>query len=484
MPWTVNRRIATGFGVALTLLLLVAAIAAWALAAVTRRFETAVDEQRDNLQALEALASFDGANLAFVRYLLRPDERWLADYRTGIDGARRALEASGDRSETARTGLADLAEWESASRASIDVARAGRRDEAIALRDERALPVAQRFTGAITRRVAAERESTARAVEAAERTGRASTWALAIVALGSLATGTLAALYLSRAVTGPLRETTTTLASSAAEILASTTEQASGASQTAAAVAETAATVDEVAQTAEQAAERARRVAETASRAAEIGRQGRTAVEESIGTMARVDDQVGSIATSILALAEQAQSIGEIIASVDDIAGQTNLLSLNAAIEASRAGEAGRGFAVVASEIRSLAEQSRRATVQVRQILGDIQRATSAAVMRTEEGAKEVAAGTRQATAAGETIRSLAEAAVEAAQAAAQIAASSSQQSAGMAQIRQAMGQIQQASHQNLSAVRQTERAAQDLNQLGTSLLSLVGSRDGGPPRA
>ena len=135
-------------------------------------------------------------------------------------------------------------------------------------------------------------------------------------------------------------------------------------------------------------------MADSAQRAAEMGRTGRQAVDNSIEAM--VDGARAawrSIADSILALAEQAQAIGEIITAVNDIAEQTNLLALNAAVEAARAGEHGRGFAVVAGEIKSLAEQAKRSTVEIRQILGEIQRATSAAVMATEQGTKQAADG-------------------------------------------------------------------------------------------
>jgi methyl-accepting chemotaxis protein len=189
-----------------------------------------------------------------------------------------------------------------------------------------------------------------------------------------------------------------------------------------------------------------------------------------------VREQVESIGRSILSLAEQAQAIGEIITAVNDIAEQTNLLALNAAVEAARAGETGRGFAVVAGEIKSLAEQSKRSTVQVRQILGEIQRATGSAVMTTEQGTKQAVAASRQIGEAGDTIRALAEAAQEAAQSSAQIVASAGQQALGMEQIRHAVGNIHQATQQNLTASRQSEQAAQDLTRLGDRLLSLVGS--------
>lgn len=189
-----------------------------------------------------------------------------------------------------------------------------------------------------------------------------------------------------------------------------------------------------------------------------------------------VRQQVESIADSILVLAEQAQAIGEIVAAVDDIADQTNILALNAAVEAARAGEHGRGFAVVAGEVRSLAQESRRATVQVRQMLGEIQRATTAAVMSTERGTQQAAAGTRQVREAGETIRALAEAAADAAQTAAQITASAGQQALGMAQIRDAMRSIHEATQQHLAASRQTEQAARTLTTRGAELMELVGS--------
>jgi methyl-accepting chemotaxis protein len=270
-----------------------------------------------------------------------------------------------------------------------------------------------------------------------------------------------------------IRQAVNRLSSTSAEILASTTQQAAGAQEQAAAVSQTVTTVDQVTQTSDQAAQRAKSVGETVQRTLEIGKAGRQTVEDSIAALGTVKEQVEATAENILALAEQAQAIGEIIAAVSDIAEQTNLLALNAAIEASRAGEHGKGFAVVAGEVKALADQSKKATAQVRQILGEIQKATNTAVLSTEDVTKGVATATKVAGQAGETIKALADTLTDSAQAAAQIVASAGQQATGMAQIHQAMKNIDQVAKQNLVAMRQAEQAAQNLNALGTQLAGL-----------
>jgi PAS domain S-box-containing protein len=271
-----------------------------------------------------------------------------------------------------------------------------------------------------------------------------------------------------------VRDIVARLASASAESLAATSQQAASAQEQAAAVSQTVTTVDEVAQTSEQSAQRAKVVGEAVQRNLEIGKAGHKAITDSIAAKQRVQEQVEATAETIVELAEKAQAIGEIIASVNDIAEQTNLLALNAAIEAARAGEHGRGFAVVASEVKSLADQAKKATVQVRQILGDIQRATNTAVLATEEVTKGVASAIKLGTQAGETITTLADTLGETARAAAQIVASAGQQATGMAQIHQAMKNIDQATRQSVAAIRQTEQAAQNLDALGTQLAGLI----------
>jgi methyl-accepting chemotaxis protein len=271
-----------------------------------------------------------------------------------------------------------------------------------------------------------------------------------------------------------VQEATSRLSSATAEILASTAQQAAGAQEQAAAIGETVTTVEQVAQTSAQAAQRAKGVGETVQRTLEIGQSGRKDVELAIVSLNQLKDRVEATAADILRLAEQAQAIGAIIATVTDIAEQTNILALNAAIEASRAGEHGKGFGVVASEVKALAEQSKKATVQVREILGEIQRSTQTAVLSTEEVTKGVNGAIRAADQSGRTIGALNDTLTDASQASSQIVASAGQQATGMTQIGQAMKNLDQVARQNLVATRQVEQAAQNLNVLGTQLSELA----------
>jgi methyl-accepting chemotaxis protein len=265
------------------------------------------------------------------------------------------------------------------------------------------------------------------------------------------------------------------LNSAGTEILASTTQQAAGASEQSAAITQASTTIDEVRAIAEETTQRAQGVADLAQHTSEVSQAGQRSVAATITGMQRVKGKVETIASNILDLSEQAQVVGQIIAAVNEIAAQSNMLALNAAVEAARAGEAGRGFAVVAGEVRSLAEQSRAATEQVRTLLSEIQRGVNTAVMATVEGMKEAEVGMRVAGEAGLSIQELGESVSASAQAALQIATASGQQLTGMEQIAQAMQSIHEVTTQAVASARQSERTAEELNRLAGALRDLVG---------
>ncbi|MBA4396271.1 MAG: hypothetical protein C0394_02605 [Syntrophus sp. (in: bacteria)] len=277
-----------------------------------------------------------------------------------------------------------------------------------------------------------------------------------------------------RQLTVEIQEGINVLSSAASEIMATTSQLASSSAETATSINETTTTVEEVKQVTAVSTQKAANVSETAQKTAQFVQGGRKSVEEVINGINKIREQMESIGLSIMRLSEHSHAIGEIINSVKDIAEQSNLLAVNASIEAAKAGEYGKGFAVVAQEVKSLAEQSKQATAQIRTILAHIQKGISAAVMVAEQGSKAVEAGVKQSATAGDAIRALAATINEAATAATQISASSQQQLLGMDQIVIAMENIKQAGGHNVTSTKQAETVAQNLHELGQKLKQLV----------
>ena len=264
------------------------------------------------------------------------------------------------------------------------------------------------------------------------------------------------------------------LSSSSSEILASVVQFNSSATEQAASITEAGATLDELKSKSEETARRAEQVSKASQGAVAVGDDGADAVASIMKSMLSLREKVQAIAQDILALSEQTQQIGEITAAVNDIADQSKLLALNATIEAAKAGEQGKGFAVVAAEVRNLAEQSKMSNAKVRQILGDIQKATNTAVLATEQGTKGVEAGMSLAERAGEVIQKLSNTLKENSQSVNTIVSGANQQNQALDQINQAMREINISTKQFVSGSRQTQLAAEDLDRLAGQLKLLA----------
>ena len=274
--------------------------------------------------------------------------------------------------------------------------------------------------------------------------------------------------------TRDILEAVNVLASSINQIMTTATEISASASETATSVSETTVTAEEVRQTAKLVSIRANNVSEVIKKVVEASQSSYASVDETIEQMNNIRVKMDLIAQSTVRLSEQGQAIGDIVNTVSDLAEQSNLLAVNAAIESARAGEHGRGFAVVAQEIRSLAEQSKAATIQINSILKDIQSATSKAMLVTEQGNKAVEEGIRQSSDAGQSIRNLILKISDVTDAGNQIVASSQQQVTGMDQIVFAMENINQATAQNTENIKMVETVTRNLNETAQKLKVLT----------
>lgn len=269
---------------------------------------------------------------------------------------------------------------------------------------------------------------------------------------------------------GQIKEGINTLASSCQETMTSVSQLSSGAAETATAVTETTTTIEELKQTSIVAGDKAKDVLQNAEHTLETMQESEKTVMTTIQDMKQIQERMQIISDSILKLSEKSLAIAEVMNTVNDIAEQSNTLAVNAAIEATKAGDQGRSFGIVAQEIRSLAEQSKGATVQVRSLLQEIQAATNAAVLATEQGSKAVIKGVEQSTFINSAIKTLSERMNGVTQAANQIVYSAQQQIIGIEQVTVAMTNINQATNQHLDHLRQIETAVGSLNEVGNDL--------------
>jgi len=483
IPMTIGKKIIGGYVVVLMILVVVTAVALYIFrnteGAYTVFFDT---DTQAILTATELKLEARDQTAQFRGLLLYPEDqsrlvKELLDSQRQFDTLVEKLRTLSP-SETARRILEEITEiqkkYKEGQEQGLALLQREKRKEAVALSDKELLPIAIKLRDKCDRYIEFQQKGLAEGRTDLSKTLSRSSLFLVTVSSLAIIFGLVIGFLLTRSITRQLLEATGQISSSSAQILAMTSQVGSGATETATAVSETTTTVEEVKQAAQVSSQKAKYVSETAQRSAQVSQIGKKSVNETVERMNGIRGQMESIAETVVQLSEQSQAIGEIIATVNDLAEQSNLLAVNAAIEAAKAGEQGKGFAVVAQEVKSLAEQSKQATAQVRTILSDIQKATSTAVMATEQGSKAVEAGVKQSTEAGESIRVLADSITEAEQAATQIAASSQQQLVGMDQVALAMENIKQASAQNVAGTKQAETAAQNLSELGHKLKQLV----------
>jgi methyl-accepting chemotaxis protein len=215
--------------------------------------------------------------------------------------------------------------------------------------------------------------------------------------------------------------------------------------------------------------------AETAKSAGQKAKHGGEVMLQTINGMNRISEVVKKSAETVFALGKNSDKIGEIVQVIDDIADQTNLLALNAAIEAARAGEQGRGFAVVADEVRKLAERTTKATKEIAAMIKQIQNDTQDAVVSIKQGTEEVDKGKCLANEAGEVLNEIIEGAQKVSDAAVQVAAASEEQSASSEQISKNIEGINNVTRETSSGIGQIAKVSEDLSGLTVGLQEMIG---------
>lgn len=279
---------------------------------------------------------------------------------------------------------------------------------------------------------------------------------------------------LMKLITEELFEGVSVLSVASSEILTVTSQLSSASSQTASTVNETSDTVEIVRKKTDVVNLKTKLMSEKAMKAIEVSEVGQQSVQEILDGMNHIQRQMDMISMNIIKLSEQSQAIGEIIATVTDISEQSNLLAVNASIEAAKAGDFGKGFAVVAHEIHNLAQQSKQATGTIRTILTDIQRGVSSTVVSAERGTKTVADAVRLTSDARKAIEVLTRSIADSSHEAIEITSSIQDQVAGMDQISDAIENIRYAAQKNLEITRQAEKTAEDLHELGIRLKKIT----------
>jgi len=531
MKWTVGAKIGTGFGLALIIQVTVGIVSHHS----TQKLVEAADWEAHTHQVLESLGTFASALVDAETgqrgYIITSDESYLEPYHAGVARVDRALEEIRkltqddpqqqrrldtleplirqrltrlrDGIEVQKTkgpeggrqwilsgkgkGIMDevrdvIAEIETDARALLKMrseeanATANAAEMTIIAGTIVALIVVLSAGVLIARNISGRlREITQVAKKAAEGnlTGSELT-TCARDEVGELADAFNTMRSNLREMTAQIRDATDNVTSATAEMVASTKQQATAAKEQAATIQEISSTLKEITESGGQIEERARRVAGEAEAASTASSAGADAAQEVTVTVEGIRDQVEQVAENIVSLSGRTQAIAELIATVTDIAEQSNLLALNASIEAVSAGEQGSRFSVVANEMKNLADQAKNCTVQVRTILGEIQKGIHSSVMLTEEAVKRVEKGKTKTEAAEGTIRQMADTTVSCVQAFQQIVGGTNQQQIGVSQVTKGMEGIRQAVDQTAIGTSQLEKAASSLSALSHQLQNAV----------
>ncbi|BCJ40217.1 hypothetical protein GCM10010168_30750 [Actinoplanes ianthinogenes] len=481
---TFGRKIGVGVGITSALTLLSVVLAAVGLLFVVTAKDRVIAAATHELTGAENLNRLMEKRLADYRgYMLyatpeyadataadRTDFRsQLEELRTGTSAAVRGLV---DRAGAAEEKHAD---WVS----QVMAERARTKDPLVAARlnSAQAVPLRKEVQTVLAELITKVRAD----VEADRRhSSRQASIAIAvIVVLGVLTTGSavMVAWRLSRDLRREVGAAVGHIQSSSAQLEAAAAQQVNGGRDQASAMSEITTTINELLITSRQIADSAQRVSKIAEETETAARDGDATIDQTRASIVAIRTQVDQIVQHMLALGEKSQQIGGVVDLVSELAEQTNILAINATIEASGAGEWGRRFAVVAEEIRKLADRTAASAKEIRALIEDVRGAVNTTVMATEIGAKAVDAGARQFDDATNSFREIVQLVATTNDATREIELSTKQQTTAVEQVNVAASDTARVSRETEASAVQTKQTAAHLSTLSGDLLELVGTR-------
>jgi methyl-accepting chemotaxis protein len=480
--WTISRQIVAGFALAVVILVVVGVVgyrSTDALIANDRR----VERSHVILETMaRVLSVMKDAETGQRGYVISGVDSYLEPYRAATTELRDTLAelkrvaADNPRQQERAEHVATLANDKMTELAVvIDLRRTKGFDEAqkevLTDRGKRAMDQLREVVGAMEHD---ERDTLKDRAAAAEGSAASAKSTILVAALLALVFVAGAGAFITRAMNQRLGSAIANIRSCSAELEAAATQQVTGAREQATATSEVSTTIMELLSTSRQIAESAQRVTRIAEETAAGARSGDLTVQRSQEALSTIKRQVDLIVTHSLDLGKKSQQAGGILEIINELAEQTNILAINATIEAAGAGESGRRFAVVADEIRKLADRVGGSTKEIRAVIEDIRSSVNTTVMATESGTKAVDAGTKQFLEVTSAFKQIAGLVVTTTEASREIELSTKQQASAVEQINSAIGNVALTTNEGETSSRQTLQTATELTGLSQVLSRLI----------
>jgi len=480
--WTFGRKIALGFALSLVLLMAIGAVTYTSLNKLTSTSQW-VTHTHDVLEHIAVVMSLlTDAETGQRGYVITGDEAFLEPYNIGsrdvLNVVKDLRKMTADnphqqkRLDTVEqvmdTRLAELKQ-------TIDLRRAGKFEETTKIvgrgEGKRSMDDLRRILGEM------EIEERGLLKQREEEGDAAAAGAKSTIVFGTLlclALVTLAGFLITRSLSGQIGNSVGQIQSSSTELQAAANQQATATKEQATAMSEISTTISELMATSRQIAESAQRVAQIAGKTATAARSGKDTVATAHDSISTIRRQVDLIVNHMLELGKKSQQIGAVLEIVSELAEQTNILAINATIEAAGANEAGKRFAVVADEIRKLADRVAGSTKEIRGLIEEVRSSVNTTVMTTESGSKSVDAGAREFSEVAAAFGEIAELVGTTTEAAREIELSTKQQSTAVEQVSVAITSAAQATRETEASSGQTLQTAVELSGLSRALLRIV----------